>query len=274
MKHPRLLVVVMLIALAIGAGCGDDDYPICPVQTQSAVAVGTISLQGNDLYAYGDVVGLNGHEPDLDSVIVHDMKADVGPGMSGTGFRHFYLSEVSSGLISGDTVDIEFYTTGGVSTTRAKVLSFADDRIQLVSGFMNYDSGATAAFAWNQSPNADWYYVRTTFAYRDSTGEMVFSRHEYVKTIGDTTLTVPGDSLEYNGSLEVQLQVGTGPDPTSTQGNISGGTVRGYVTSTYQAGYGMTVGSGIPPGAAVRRPESPEDENITRLTEMIERFAE
>lgn len=267
MKQLILTIGLSLMILALVAGCSDDEEncPTCPTFSQTAVASGQAFLSQNELVVHAEIVGLQGQEAALDSVTVQGLPASLEIGMMGTTYTHVLFEDSTLGLVSGDTIEVRFYTPEGVSSARTKVLRTPDDGVHVLSGFQDYDSGATATFVWSSSPNADWYRIRTTFMSEDSTGALVRRRHAYVQSIDDTTFTIPGDSLSYVGSLELYLEVGTGADPSSGSGNITGGSVRGLVTSSVVGGYIMSVTAPGSFAPELRRTQPDEFTNHERL---------
>lgn len=274
MKYTIILLGTLLAFLVVVIGCSDDDCPTCPNRSQTATAVGTLSLSDDGyIGAYGQVVGVNGQIPIVDSIRIDTMKADFETGVTGTNVKEFEYHSGVTTYVGGDTVSVSFHTPSGVSTARVKLLVYPDDAVVIDSGFRAYDSAETAEFFWESSPNADWYFLETNFQYYNVDDELVNSLHRLVKGVDDTTLTIPGDSLAYNGRLTIWLVAGTGADPMSAAGNITGGYVGGNIMSGVFIGHHMPVGSGLPT-------KSPETLSCYKVegdqkswSEMIERIA-
>ena len=69
-------------------------------------------------------------------------------------------------------------------------------------------------------------------------------------------------------------EVGSGVRPDDSHGNIIGGTVRGVISSSWESGYGMIIGSGIPIMTPPPTDLSVETRNFDRMQELVETFRE
>jgi hypothetical protein len=147
---------------------------------------------------------------------------------------------------SGDTVIIEFYAYGQVSTARVKVLDDVEDAVVMVEAVIPDTVAIDAGFTvvWNDVPNADWYGIQIEYRH-GGTGQILY-HYTYAYTY-DTTYTIAGAETQYDGFLKVRVVSSTGPVRDAATGNITGGALTGTIYSYTEDAESLTyVGTGVP----------------------------
>lgn len=246
MKNYTIMIGIVILALVLAAGCGDDDKcPVCPEYTQTAVVLGNMYLNAGILSVGGDVIGINGFKPELDSIKINDTLIPLGASMMGTDVIHFQMYQLASVLSGGDTVAAYFYAPTGTSTAKVKLLDFSTDAVNLISPSpgQNFALQTDVDMEWDDIANADWFQVRLDYRFLDSSGVEDTVQFESIQT--DTIYTVPGNMLVYNGNLILRLAAGTGHRPDASQGNVSGPAIKGNMSSTYTFPTSFSIGSGL-----------------------------
>lgn len=134
----------------------------------------------------------------------------------------------------------------------------------------SFAPGTDIEFLWSDIPDADWYYFRLDYRYHDSYGEYGITRWSSLQM--DTTITISGGVILYNGDLSVYLEAGTGPSPETDRGNITGGAIKGVVNSSSLMGAGFFIGTGLSPQEVIPDDHTTQARDALLLESLKELF--
>ncbi len=283
------LCAVMLCALVIGLGCGDDETTTITqydtliqtititdsfTDTVSSPLVVTRALAsiGETFEMTASVYQTTQRVVVLDSVFAADSVCrieplyDMIPRWARAYFLHYY--DTGPRFNPGDTAEIRFYAEGTLSTAHVTLLSLFNP--VTVIDLATPDSVGIddpIEMHWNPMEHADWYGVVVT---RYLASDM-FDFWDYFNYFSyDTTITIPADLIDENGRLNFWLFAVTGPSPSDQEENVTGGLVGGSIFS--QSGIGgfeVKIGAGMPAraGKPVATPQPEPTELLNRLIE-------
>ena len=158
-RLPVLLIVMVLATLCV-AGCGDDnDETVAPTVTMPATftngEIYTSEPNGLYLYVYTYVHG--GGYPDIDSLKVGDLSADVNSSYYWNyadpyWYMTIYEDKDPSDYESGDEVVVSMYGSGRSSTCKITLLDYDDDEPEIISpaSGTSVDEVASVEIVWNK----------------------------------------------------------------------------------------------------------------------------
>ena len=284
-KLVPLLLVALPLMLIFAVGCGDDEtititeydtvtvtvtdtliepvpiiakgsmrlLPVEGLRTSSPKASGTSDEPTGDAYPsfVADLYAAEPIEPQMDSALLDGSVCEFitqSYFTYGDPYAYVRYSNIADSLRygSGDTVTIEFYAYGEVSTARVKLLDNVEDAVVMVDAVIpdTVDIDSSFTVVWNDVPNADWYGMQIQYRH-GGTGEVVtHTSYEYTY---DTTYTIPGAETQYDGYVRIYVVASTGPVRDAAAGNIIGDAVAGTIYSYTQSTLSLTyVGTGTP----------------------------
>jgi len=236
MRYISLLLGILLIAaVLVIQGCGDDDDDVTAPVTPAAYIDGTIYMNQmcvSDLYIFGRG-GLN---PYLDSVKIGDSLCYIDSSYwhcLGDPYYYVNFSDDAAPQMYevGDVASIVFYGRGRASTASVKLLDYANDEIYFVSPDYGevVPQGVPIQFVWHQVDNAEWYGIYYEYSFESGSGSVYHKEYAYAY---DTTYTFAGDlfnsQLDYVSILVIPC---AGPNPAGTSGNITGDYAMGRILS-------------------------------------------
>lgn len=244
-------VVFAVMSLTM-TGCSDDgDCTSCPELEQQAFMSGEIWLYQGDLLMKGGILGLDAPLPHIDSLLIAGERATIGASFDEAIWSYeinYAGPGADAGISSGDRVDIKIFTGAGLCSSSPKVLDRLADKPIVIewstdAPFDTVALDSTIEIRWNRVAGADWYEVRTYCQYRTSQGWI----DEWEETVRqtDTVHTLPDTAAAHNGYHQIVVGAFTGPYPNGTGGNISGGIVKGWLTSSALRRFEIFVGVGI-----------------------------
>jgi len=251
MKNPAIGIALLVAALLVFAGCGDDDDCInCPQPeiTHTSAMTASLSLWEGMLTMRGAIVGLYGFVPEVDSVLVDGEPTDLAIDPNITRRRvniYFEKSESeksSAQYADGDLIHVEIYTPEGKSECWENVLNADVSVPQVESVADQIDVGTDLVLDWDPIEHAEWYAVDYTYNYYVYvTG---YDRWQRIAYTTDSRFTLDGREIPYDGDLWIIVAAYTGPIPNGGQGNITGGTVQGSIRSYAYVDFSVQVGQG------------------------------
>ena len=285
MKRIVPLCALVLCALIIGLGCGDDktttitEYdtvtvfdtvpmPMLAKGFARLMPVSGLRISGQKIgfstatpsekiypSCHVDFYGTEPIRPEISSVIIADSVCVVElcpNALWSTPYSYADYSNLGDTMrfTSGDTIDFVINSYYTVSTGQVTLLDYVDDRVDMVDAVTPdtvwIDSSLTVL--WNIVPNAEWYGVAVQYTHGASGVVSTYTEYDY--TMG-TTYTIPGSEILYDGHIHIYVVPTTGPVPHATAGNITGGAVVGtiysYALSTMSFVYVGTGSPVIPP---------------------------
>nr|MBN2277475.1 hypothetical protein [candidate division Zixibacteria bacterium] len=270
----KLLILassLLLLTTFTFVGCGDDDDD--PVGSkQVAMMFGQTALCEGYLYFYSYIFDIEGLEPDIDSILIEDEKAEIQIGYGeGLMMGQAHYEEDQGSLESGDDVTIEIYTSGGKSSCTVSLLDCEDDVPEVIgwassSPYDTIDAEDPIEIDWHPVDNAEWYLVDYYYSY-DSNG--THDSHDAYYATSDTFFTLAGTETEYNGYFEFNIVAINGPTPDASSGNITGEYVRGAIISYASDWFDIYVGTGDAWPSPLKPTDDIEHRDISkRLTEI------
>ena len=269
------LTIIMLCALVIGLGCGDDETTTITeydtviqtvtvtdsfTDTVSSPAVVTRAFCGiTDVFDFwAEIYQTTSRVVIVDSVFAYDAACDL---MLLREFDHmwgqfYYVSNVGSQpAAAGDIAGIEIYAEGTVSTAEVTLLDI-DDTVDFVVEETSDSVGVDdpADVAWQSMEHADWYGIVVK---RYLAVDMWDFWDYFYLYSEDTTVTIPGDLAIDDGEFIVSVIPVTGPSPGDQEENVTGGLVGGSIHSyageavtVVKIGFGMPARAGVPIGTS------------------------
>ena len=283
-KIPVLILIALVSAVVFLGGCGDDKTITNTVYVTDTLTV-TDTLMGPqlphitgyvfvdpDLYMYADIYSAGPLEPTIDSVIVADSQAIVGLWTSisviePVGYA-VYDNDSDTRLVAGDTAAISVYSGTTQSSVSVKLLNFTEDSTVIIAPADGDSSNAGAAITiiWESVPNADWYGLSLQYIWDIDTQR--FTQMLIGSTV-DTQFVLDGSLTLYNGSYDIAVVPVSGPDPESTQGNMTGDAVVGTIYSLAGAASRQTIiGDGL--SEAPLADDGIDMKSIDRAKELVE----
>ena len=259
------LSAVMLCALLIGLGCGDDEtttitqydtlteydtvtqtVTINDTSLPVIAAVGAVSPD-NGLYFRTSMYYPTPDKPVPDSVTVADSLCllNLAANWDVLGnINFYYIADYNTATLlvqPGDTAEIHYYVNGQLSTVRVKTLHpqfqqplFVDS---VIPDSVFVDDPIT--LTWSKCTPADWY--RLEIDYWTGGGHTI----KFWVAVFDTTYTISGDLNTEDATCNILVTAVTGPEPGNRDGNITGGLVRGTILSyTLIDGVSVRIGTG------------------------------
>ena len=283
------LCALMLCALIIGLGCGDDEtttitqyYTLIQTVTVTDSFTDTVSsplvvtkafaIIGETFEMTASVYQTTQRVVVLDSVFAADSVCrieplyDMIPRWARAYFLHYY--DTGPRFDPGDTAEIRFYAEGTLSTAHVKLLDMSIEPVVIepaTPDSVGVDDPIEAH--WNPMEHVDWYGVVVT---RYLASDM-FDFWDYFHYFSyDTTVTIPADLIDENGRLSIVVFAVTGPSPSDQEENVTGGLVGGSIYS--QSGIGgfeVKIGAGMPMRAG-KSAATLEPETIEILDRLLE----
>jgi len=253
------LCAVMLCALAIGLGCGDDktttiteyDTLIQTItQTDTVIdsvlpavaATGAISPWDGFIFT-SSMYYPTSARPVPDSVTVADSLCNLWqnglpapPGYADIYYSAEYISPQFM-VQPGDSAVINYYYEGQLSTAKVKTLDpwFERPVFDTMDIPDTVDLDSAINLVWNKCTPADWYRIRVEW-YPEVLLRAVPEEVYYLYTF-DTTYTISGEYTADYGQYYFHIMALTGPVPDNTEGNITGGIVKGTILSYTESDY-------------------------------------
>ncbi len=262
MRRITFLIFVGLLGTAVlFGGCGDDETITNTVYVTDTLTI-TDTLLGTQLphisgyvfvdpflYMYADIYSSGPLEPTIDSVIVADSQAIVGLWTSisviePAGFA-VYDNVDDTRLVAGDTAEMRIYSGTSQSSASVKLLNFTEDSTVIIAPADGDSSNAGAAFTiiWESVPHADWYGLSLQYVWDI---DLLRYTQMFIGSTPDTQFVIDGSMTLYNGSYDISVVPVSGPDPESTEGNMTGNAVIGTVYSLAGAAARQTIiGDGL-----------------------------
>ena len=249
MKRLVPLCALMLCALVIGLGCGDDETTtiteydtVTQVVTvidsvlPAVVATGAIS-PWDGFFFMSSMYYPTSARPAPDSVTVADSLCSLYEmhQMSPPGYNDIYFSaEYMSPqymVTPGDSVVINYYFEGELSTAKVKTLDpwFENPEFDTFTVPDTVELDSAIELVWSKCTPADWYRIRVEW-YPDLLLRAVPEEVYYLFTF-DTTYTISGEYTADYGQYYFHITALTGPAPDNADGNITGGIVKGTILS-------------------------------------------
>lgn len=262
-----LILSVLIFGLLIG--CSDDDEcSTCPENTQEGVAVFYAGVHNGDLDCYGVVYGIDARFIDLDSALIgtHLLEQDqyFGEGMA----TYCGLSEESNiSASSGQTYTIKLYTPGGTSQGSVMLLEDDVDMPEVVDWRLNYpydtvEISTDVDITWGTVAKADFYTVDWSFEYYDGN----YHRIDSTFITNDTTFTIPGNLLDRNGYIYLDIYSIKGPEFDAV-GNFTG-KIKGRIISAAGEYFQIVVGFSDPSVVGMEIPDH-EEQNHKDFKDLL-----
>lgn len=279
------LCALMLCALIIGLGCGDDETTTI---TQYDTLIQTITLTDTvvdsllpAVMATGTITPWDGFffvssmyyptsaRPVPDSVTVADSLCNLWRfgQMAPPGYEDiYYNAEYFSPQLMvqpGDSAVINYYFDGQLSTAKVKTLDpwFENPVFDTLAIPDTIELDSSLTLVWSKCTPADWYRLRVEW-YPDPVLRAAPEEIYYLFTY-DTTYTIAGNLNSDYGQYYFQVMALTGPAPDNADGNITGGIVRGTIFSYTDIDYINVRVGGDPPIP----PQAPTGKiNVSRMS--------
>jgi hypothetical protein len=258
MNRVMAIVLTSAVLLALIAGCGDDEKPLCPTPepTPKYLILGTVILR-----PYVDFMGsihpINGQANEIDSILFGDSACVIdktGSYVEGNNYTYnfHYLNE--SDFIrfhSGDTVVVRIVMGQETATVRLNLVANPVDSILIVNPpqYANMPLDSDIAVDWRPIQHADWYSV----SYLYDTSNVMGHPFDYIYDFAaDTSYVIPGDLLTTDGQVDIFVSGVTGPVP-GQPGNVKSysmtGSIYSWAVPGVRRGWRVIVGAGMPPSS-------------------------
>ena len=296
----RLIFATSLViaAVLIAAGCGDDDCASCPSNVDTVTMTETITdtitvtdsvpydgpkvlvsgffrVEDNLLDPWLEIISTDGNMPVVDSVVG---AGEVMPSriVYSNGTPYIQLDDRLSGNTweSGDTLEITVYTPQGSATCNARCLDKDADAPVFIDWSDTYphdtvDIDDEIVVQWQTVQGADWYNYYWSHQY-DSAGQR--RSHFTWGYTSDTSVTIDNDDNGFNGYWDFYLYPIAGPHPEDAEGNFVGSPgIRGVLLSYTYGDLTIYVGTGDPGDWAVSMPTTgvdPQDQMKDLLSSL------
>lgn len=244
------------LALVIAiAGCGDDDNPVVTqtlvdtlVDTVTVVQAGPSMMIFSAIYLSDSVLGgymeiwdhsYSGTHPD--SIVVGASVLEDLERWYWSPDDHYWSASLwdlyDSSFASGDTVTVKLYYNDEMAMVSLEILDREWDSVVMVteptSPIMRGDD---VELMWNSFDGIDFYGVSVSYEVRDEFDNYTYFYDDWAIT--DTMITIPGTSLDYEGSMSYQVYPYRGPLPTAE------GVVPPNIDTPSMSGHIWTYGDG------------------------------
>ena len=229
MKSMLKLLAIAPLAVLIGlVGCGDDENPVETVTVFDTVRVvdpgppmyifGAVYLHDSVLNGYVELFDRSASGVRPDSVVVGSNVISDLNSWYWTPDDNYYAAPFwrlnDSSFVSGDTVPVKIYYGSEMAMVSHKVMDRRIDTLIMIDEPESpITPGSDLVLTWNTFEDADFYGVSVSF--EENLGEGMYSYTSEQLAITDTTITIPGSSLDYVGSFSYQIYPYRGPIPTA-----------------------------------------------------------